>query len=104
MMSSRPTPPPWQILTRSELDAAYDNTRAVADSSEQLAGFEERSAGLSLRYPDHLDLRYGPRERQRIDYFSTGKSHSSVHPRRVLADAAEGDLPFSGIGPASSRH
>ena len=78
MMTSRPTPPLWQTLTRSELDAAYDNTHAVADSSEQLAGFEERSAGLSLRYPDHLDLRYGPRERQRIDYFSTGKSHSPV--------------------------
>ena len=28
------------FLTREELDAAYDNTRAVADSARILVGFE----------------------------------------------------------------
>ena len=57
------------IRTREELDAAYDNTRAVADSARVLSGFEERSRLMAERHPGELNLRYGPRERQRIDFF-----------------------------------
>lgn len=57
------------FLTREELDAAYDNTNAVSDSAQILAGFEERSRLLAERCPEELDLRFGPRERQRIDFF-----------------------------------
>lgn len=60
------------FLTREELDAAYDNTRAVADSARILVGFEERSRLLAERYPGELNLRFGPRERQRIDFFRAG--------------------------------
>ena len=60
------------FLTREELDAAYDNTRAVADSARILVGFEERSRLLAERYPGELNLRFGPRERQRIDFFRVG--------------------------------
>lgn len=56
------------FLTREELDAAYDNTNAVSDSAQLLAGFEERSRLLAERCPEELDLRFGPRERQRIDF------------------------------------
>ncbi len=57
------------FLTREELDAAYDNTNAVSDSAQILAGFEERSRLLAERCPEELDLRFGLRERQRIDFF-----------------------------------
>ncbi|WP_294478767.1 alpha/beta hydrolase [uncultured Victivallis sp.] len=60
------------FLTREELDAAYDNTRAVADSARILVGFEARSRLLAERYPGELNLRFGPRERQRIDFFRAG--------------------------------
>ena len=60
------------FLTREELDAAYDNTNAVSDSAQLLAGFEERSRLLAERCPEELDLRFGPRERQRIDFFRAG--------------------------------
>ncbi len=60
------------FLTREELDAAYDNTRAVAGSARILAGFEERSRLIAEQYPEELNLRFGPRERQRIDFFRAG--------------------------------
>lgn len=60
------------IRTREELDAAYDNTRAVADSARILAGFEERSRLIAEQYPEELNLRFGSRERQRIDFFRAG--------------------------------
>lgn len=34
-----------------------------------LAGFEEAQPLLAERCPEELDLRFGPRERQRIDFF-----------------------------------
>ena len=36
----------WRNMTQAELDAAYDNSRAVVDSPQILAGFEERSRAL----------------------------------------------------------
>lgn len=62
----------YRNMTQQELDAAYDNTRAVADSARILADFEERSRRLAEWKPDYLDLRYGPRERQRMDFFKAG--------------------------------
>ena len=55
---------------RAALDAAYDNTAAVPNSAALLADFEARSARLRADKPQHLDLRYGPAERNRIDYFA----------------------------------
>ncbi len=63
-------------MDRAALDAAYDNTAAVAGSAALLADFDARSARLREAMPQHLGLRYGPAERNRIDYFaapSTGK-------------------------------
>ena len=68
----------WRNMTQAELDAAYDNSRAVVDSPQILAGFEERSRALAERRPEFLDLRYGPRERQRIDLFSAGSAGSPL--------------------------
>ena len=57
---------------RAELDRAYDNSRAVADSARIVAVWQQRSLAVRQARPDHLDLGYGPRERNRIDYFATG--------------------------------
>ena len=60
-------------MDRAALDAAYDNTAAVSNSAALLADFDARSAELRARMPQHLDLRYGPSERNRIDYFAAEK-------------------------------
>ncbi len=58
----------WRRLSREDLDRGLNNGAAVAGSADIVAGWERRSADLRTRYPDHLDLRYGPRERNRIDF------------------------------------
>jgi len=64
----------YRGMDRAALDAAYDNTAAVANSVAILADFDARSALLRAHKPQHLDLRYGPAERNRIDYFAAGTS------------------------------
>lgn len=59
-----------QALPQALRDAAYDNTAAVRDSARQLADFEARSAALVAWAGGHLDIRFGPAERQVFDYFS----------------------------------
>jgi len=61
--------PNWREMSREELDRGLNNGLAVAGSGDIMAGWEQRSAALRQRYPAHLDLRYGPRERNRIDFF-----------------------------------
>ncbi len=57
-------------MDRAALDAAYNNSAAVKDSTKLLADFQARSDGLRAARGRHLDLRYGPAERNRIDYFA----------------------------------
>ena len=56
-------------MDRAQLDAAYNNSAAVADSPRILADWQARSDRLRAAHPQHLDLRYGDAERNRIDYF-----------------------------------
>ena len=60
--------PDWRKLSRAELDRGLNNGEAVAGSGEIVAGWERQSADLRKRHAAHLDLRYGPRERNRIDF------------------------------------
>ena len=60
-------------MTRQALDAAYNNSAAVADSPRILAGWQARSDEMRASRPDFLDLRYGDAERNRIDLFEAGK-------------------------------
>ncbi len=60
----------YRGMDRAALDAAYDNTAAVSNSALLLADFDERSRRLRAEMPQHLDLRYGRAERNRIDYFA----------------------------------
>lgn len=64
----------YRGMDRAALDAAYDNTAAVADSTKLLADFQARSDRLRAARGRYLDLRYGPAERNRIDYFAADSS------------------------------
>ncbi len=67
----------YRGMDRAALDAAYDNTAAVKNSALLLADFDTRSRQLREVMPQHLDLRYGTAERNRIDYFA-GAKHGPV--------------------------
>jgi arylformamidase len=60
--------PDWRHMSQRDRDLGLNNGVAVAGSGEMVAGWDRRSADLRARYPGHLDLRYGPRERNRIDF------------------------------------
>jgi arylformamidase len=72
-MAIRSDAPDWRGMSREELDRGLNNGRAVANSSDIVAGWEQRSTGLRKRYPAQLDLRYGARERNRIDVLKAGE-------------------------------
>ena len=58
----------WRKMSQEERDLGFNNGLAVAASTDIIAGWDALSAELRKRYPAHLDLRYGPRERNRIDF------------------------------------
>jgi len=66
------TQAPWETMDRATLDRAYNNSQAVPESKEMFNAWVEQSKALRAQYPQHLDLVYGPRMRDRIDYFSAG--------------------------------
>ena len=63
--------PDWRGMTQEDRDLGLNNGVAVAESTDVVAGWERRSAEMRDRYPGHLDLRYGPRERNRIDFLKS---------------------------------
>src|SRR5450755_2924854 len=60
--------PDWRKLSQQELDHGLNNGEAVAGSGAIVAGWDARSAELRPRHEAHLDLRFGTRERNRIDF------------------------------------
>jgi acetyl esterase/lipase len=58
----------WRSMSQQERDRGLNNGEHVPGSVEMVAGWEQRSGELRKRYPAHIDLRYGPRERNRIDF------------------------------------
>jgi arylformamidase len=62
----------WQSMDRRALDQAYNNSAAVPEGAQMFKEWQARSAQVREQHPEHLDLSYGPRERNRIDYFSAG--------------------------------
>ena len=59
----------WGTLSRAERDAAYDNIAAVPNSMALNTARAEASAVFRASHSEHLDLRYGPRERNTWDLF-----------------------------------
>jgi arylformamidase len=60
-------------MDRATLDAAYNNGAAVKNSAQIVADWEARSKRVREQHADGLDLRYGPAERNRIDFFEAKK-------------------------------
>ena len=54
----------WRAMSQEERDLGLNNAVAAPGSVEMVAGWEQRSGEMRSRYPGHLDLRYGPRERK----------------------------------------
>ena len=67
-MSTPLDAPDWRKMSQEDRDLGLNNGLAVAGSTDIIAGWDALSAELRKRYPAHLDLRYGPRERNRIDF------------------------------------
>lgn len=63
----------YRGMDRAALDAAYNNQAAVKNSAQIVAGWQARSRQVREQHPDGLDLRYGPDERNRIDFFEAKK-------------------------------
>jgi len=61
--------PDWRTMSQEALDRGLNNGEAVKGSADIVAGWDARSAELRKRFANNLDLRYGPHERNRIDYF-----------------------------------
>lgn len=62
----------WRGMTRAELDAAYNNSAAVAHSTATRDRWAARSAKLRAADGETLDLAYGPKPRNKIDLFKSG--------------------------------
>jgi arylformamidase len=58
----------WRTLSREALDSGLNNSGAVAGSGNMVAGWEAQSVDMRARHDAHLNLSYGPRERNRIDF------------------------------------
>lgn len=73
-MTDTSTTPIYRGMDRATLDAAYNNTNAVADSPKWLESWRSRSAAIRTRKDAVLGLAYGERAREQIDYFPSGKT------------------------------
>ena len=60
--------PDWRGMSQEDRDLGLNNSVAAPGSAEMVAGWEGLSAQMRARHSAHLDLRYGPRERNRIDF------------------------------------
>ena len=63
----------WRKMGQEERDLGFNNGVAVAGSTELVAGWDRRSAEMRRRHCGYLDRRYGPRERNRIDFFKVAE-------------------------------
>jgi arylformamidase len=94
----------YRGMDRVALDAAYNNGAAVADSPHIVAGWEARSARLRAAHPEGMDLRYGPHERNRIDYFGARRDgpvlafihggYWQMRAKELFSFVAEGPLAW----------
>jgi arylformamidase len=65
--------PDWRAMSQQDRDDGLNNGAAVAGSGDIVAGWDRCSAEMRARHSEHLDLRYGPRERNRIDFFKVAE-------------------------------
>ena len=63
----------WRTMSQEARDLGLNNGVAVPGSVDMVAGWEQRSADVRKRVPGHIDMRYGARERNRIDFLKAGE-------------------------------
>ena len=68
----------YRGMDRQALDAAYNNSAAVADSDRYLADWLRRGEALRARMPDHLDLVFGDAPRAQLDFFAANRSGAAT--------------------------
>jgi arylformamidase len=68
----------YRGMDRAALDAAYDNTRAVADVQDYRDRWLKVSATLRAKPPSRCDLRYGVRPRATLDYVPGGAANGPL--------------------------
>lgn len=71
----------YRGMDKTALDAAYNNSVAVADSPQWLMRWRKRSAQLrggAAAQGSLLDIPYGKRPRARLDYFRASKTKSPL--------------------------
>ena len=61
--------PVWGMMTRADRDAAYNNNAAVSDGEQTTERWATASAGIRSQRSRHVDLPYGPGERNKWDLF-----------------------------------
>src|ERR1700685_4635336 len=66
----------WRSLSQEALDSGLNNGAAVAGSGNMVEGWEKLSAEMRTAHGEHLDLQYGPRERNRIDFLKSRESNA----------------------------
>ncbi len=59
----------WGRMSRAERDAAYNNTAACPGGPAYVEALRAESAAFRAARPDHLDLAYGPSQREAWDLF-----------------------------------
>ena len=99
--------PDWRKMSQQERDLGLNNGVAVA---RQRRNRRRHGSGVRPRcargYPDHLDLRYGPRERNRIDFLKArerGPTLLFIHGGYWQTRAKESFALFAG-GADGARH
>lgn len=92
----------WRDMDRATRSAAYDNSRAVANSAAQLARWKALSAPIRASSPGERDVVYGPRPRNRFDLFACGEAAAPllvfIHGGYWQRNAKE-DFACMAIGP-----
>jgi arylformamidase len=68
----------YRGMDRAALDAAYDNTGAVADSQAYRDRWWRESAAVRAEPRSRLDLRFGTRPRATLDYFPSGTANAPL--------------------------
>jgi arylformamidase len=66
----------YRGMNQASLDAAYNNTQAIADFPEVLKRFQVRSLNLYKQAACLRDINYGEKDRERFDWISCGNSNA----------------------------
>jgi arylformamidase len=68
----------YRGMDQAALDAAYNNSAAVADSQAWVARWREKSAAVRAEPNAVLDVRFGRQPRARLDYFPAGPKRAPL--------------------------